>query len=150
MHFFQDTAFPVPVSLYASSKKMFATPELTLWHSVSQWYVYLHRKDGLHLVVVHVHQSCSLQTTGQCVGVLFVYIFVYFLFHAPTLTVCKYLYRASARLLRLSVCSTGNKEIFRYQPSVNWYSFSIEKVSFINIFQHVSAPLTFDLDLVSE
>ena len=45
--------------------------------------------------------------------------------------------RASARLLRLSVRGTGNKEIFRYQPSVNRYSLSVEKVSFINVFQHV-------------
>ena len=46
-------------------------------------------------------------------------------------------HRASARLFRLLVCSTGNKEIFRYQPSVNRYSLSIEKVSFINVFQNV-------------
>ena len=45
--------------------------------------------------------------------------------------------RASARQLRLSVRGTGNKEIFRYQPSVNGYSLSVEKVSFINVFQHV-------------
>ena len=45
--------------------------------------------------------------------------------------------RASTRLMRLSVHGTGNKEIFWYQPSVNWYSLSVEKVSFINVFQHV-------------
>ena len=82
--------------------------------------------------------------------------------------------RASARLLRLSVHSTGNKEIFQDQPSVNRYSLSvrppnpppteaneaicnkIEKVSFIiyiSVFQHVYIiymPLTFDLNLVSK
>ena len=42
--------------------------------------------------------------------------------------------RASAWLLRLSVRGTGNKEIFRYQPSVNRYSLPVEKVSFI-VFQ---------------
>ena len=45
--------------------------------------------------------------------------------------------RASARLLRLSVRGTGNKEIFWYQPSVKRYSLSVEKVSFISVFQHV-------------
>ena len=44
--------------------------------------------------------------------------------------------KASARLLRLSVRGTGNKEIFRYQLSVNRYSLFVEKVSFINVFQH--------------
>ena len=36
-------------------------------------------------------------------------------------------FRASARLLRLSVCGTGDKEIFRYQLSDNRYSLSVEK-----------------------
>ena len=45
--------------------------------------------------------------------------------------------RASSRLLRLSVRGTGNKEIFRHQPSINRYSLSVEKISFINEFQHV-------------
>ena len=43
--------------------------------------------------------------------------------------------RASARQLRILVRGTGNKKISRYQPSVNRYSLSIEKVSFINVFQ---------------
>ena len=46
-------------------------------------------------------------------------------------------HRASARLFRLLVRGTGNKEIFGYQPSVNRYSLSVEKISFINEFQHV-------------
>ena len=43
-------------------------------------------------------------------------------------------FRASATLLWLSVHSTGNKKIFQYQPSVNQYSPSVKKVSFINVF----------------
>ena len=43
-------------------------------------------------------------------------------------------HRASARLLRLSVRGTSNKEIFRYQPSVNRYSFSVEKLIFQSMF----------------
>ena len=43
-------------------------------------------------------------------------------------------FRASATLLRQSVHGTGNKEIFQNQPSVNRYSFSVKKVSFINVF----------------
>ena len=54
----------------------------------------------------------------------------------PVLVVLHASIRASARLLRLLVRGTGNKEIFRYQRSVNLYSLSVEKVSFINVFQH--------------
>ena len=59
--------------------------------------------------------------------------------------VYNYMDRASTRLLRLSVCR------YRQQRNipVPTLSLSVEKVSFINVFQHVEEPLTFDLDLVS-
>ena len=60
--------------------------------------------------------------------------------------------RASARLLWLSVRGTGNKEIFQYQPSVKTGTVFPLKGLVLLVFLSmcIEAPLTFDLDLVSE
>ena len=50
-----------------------------------------------------------------------------------------------ARLLRLSVCSTSNKEIFRYQLSINQYRLSVEKVSFISFFTDIWSRSSFQV-----